>query len=44
LACAQEAADLGKKVAVLDFVKPTEHGTKWGLGLFYFHSFSFFLF
>ena len=26
----QEAADLGAKVAVLDFVKPTEKGTTWG--------------
>ncbi|UYV83729.1 TXNRD1 [Cordylochernes scorpioides] len=29
---AQEAARLGKKVAVLDFVKPTPLGTTWGLG------------
>lgn len=26
----QEAADLGKKVAVLDFVKPSPVGTTWG--------------
>lgn len=32
LACAKEAAQLGAKVAVLDFVKPTPIGTKWGLG------------
>ncbi|PSN41331.1 hypothetical protein C0J52_20909 [Blattella germanica] len=28
----QEAADLGKKVCVCDFVVPTPIGTKWGLG------------
>ncbi|XP_054992840.1 thioredoxin reductase 3 [Sorex araneus] len=32
LACAQEAAVLGKKVLVLDFVVPTPQGTSWGLG------------
>lgn len=32
LACAKEAAQLGAKVAVLDFVKPSPLGTKWGLG------------
>lgn len=32
LACAKEAAQLGAKVAVLDFVKPSPQGTKWGLG------------
>ncbi|EDO38228.1 predicted protein [Nematostella vectensis] len=32
LACAKEAAQLGRKVAVLDFVKPTPKGTTWGLG------------
>lgn len=32
LACAKEAAALGAKVAVLDFVKPSPQGTKWGLG------------
>lgn len=26
LACAKEAADLGAKTAVLDYVKPTPHG------------------
>lgn len=32
LACAKEAAQHGAKVAVLDFVKPSPQGTKWGLG------------
>ena len=32
LACSKAAADLGAKVAVLDFVKPTPIGTTWGLG------------
>ena len=32
LACSKEVAKLGKKVACLDFVKPTPIGTKWGLG------------
>ena len=32
LACAKEAAALVAKVAVLDFVKPSPIGTKWGLG------------
>lgn len=32
LACAKEAAALGKKVAVLDYVTPSPLGTKWGLG------------
>lgn len=32
LACAKEAVALGAKVAVLDFVKPSPQGTKWGLG------------
>jgi thioredoxin reductase (NADPH) len=32
LAAAKEAAQSGAKVAVLDFVKPTPIGTKWGLG------------
>jgi thioredoxin/glutathione reductase (selenoprotein) len=32
LACAKEAAKLGVKVASLDYVKPSPHGTKWGLG------------
>ncbi|OXB85019.1 UNVERIFIED_CONTAM: hypothetical protein H355_016141 [Colinus virginianus] len=32
LACAKEAAQFGKKVAVLDYVEPSPRGTKWGLG------------
>ncbi|XP_039627056.1 thioredoxin reductase 3 [Polypterus senegalus] len=32
LACSKEAALLGKKVMVLDYVVPTPKGTKWGLG------------
>ncbi|XP_041457959.1 thioredoxin reductase 1, cytoplasmic-like [Lytechinus variegatus] len=32
LAASKEAAVLGKKVAVCDFVKPTPKGTTWGLG------------
>lgn len=32
LAASKEAAKLGKKVAVLDFVKPSPAGTQWGLG------------
>lgn len=32
LAAAKEAAALGAKVAVLDYVTPTPLGTKWGLG------------
>eukprot|EP00613_Pedinella_sp_CCMP2098_P073361 CAMPEP_0171908950 /NCGR_PEP_ID=MMETSP0993-20121228/8338_1 /TAXON_ID=483369 /ORGANISM="non described non described, Strain CCMP2098" /LENGTH=239 /DNA_ID=CAMNT_0012541759 /DNA_START=50 /DNA_END=766 /DNA_ORIENTATION=- len=32
IACAREAARLGAKVAVLDYVKPSPHGTTWGLG------------
>lgn len=32
LACSREAAKLGKKVAVLDYVRPSPHGSKWGLG------------
>jgi len=32
LAASKEAAALGKKVAVLDFVKPSPAGTTWGLG------------
>ncbi|GFT81870.1 thioredoxin reductase 1, cytoplasmic [Trichonephila clavipes] len=32
LAASKEAAKLGKKVAVLDFVTPTPVGTTWGLG------------
>lgn len=32
LACSKEAASLGKKVMVLDYVVPTPKGTVWGLG------------
>ncbi|CAJ1447092.1 unnamed protein product [Effrenium voratum] len=32
LAAAKQAADLGAKVAVADFVKPSPAGTTWGLG------------
>ncbi|XP_050411584.1 thioredoxin reductase 1, cytoplasmic [Patella vulgata] len=32
LSAAKAAAELGKKVALLDFVKPTPQGTSWGLG------------
>lgn len=32
LAASKEASTLGAKVAVLDFVKPSPAGTKWGLG------------
>lgn len=32
LAFAKEAAGLGARAAVLDFVKPSSHGTTWGLG------------
>lgn len=32
LACSKEMKKLGAKVAVLDFVKPSPQGTKWGLG------------
>jgi len=32
LAAAKEAASLGARVAVCDFVSPTPHGTEWGLG------------
>jgi len=32
LACSKAAAEFGKRVAVLDFVTPSPHGTKWGLG------------
>lgn len=28
----QEAAKLGRKVALLDFVTPSPQGTRWGLG------------
>uniref|UniRef100_T1JFP9 thioredoxin-disulfide reductase (NADPH) n=1 Tax=Strigamia maritima TaxID=126957 RepID=T1JFP9_STRMM len=32
LACSKEAAELGKKVIVLDYVSPSPRGTTWGLG------------
>uniref|UniRef100_A0A6S8ENN2 Thioredoxin reductase n=1 Tax=Aplanochytrium stocchinoi TaxID=215587 RepID=A0A6S8ENN2_9STRA len=32
LACAKAAAELGAKVVLLDAVKPSPQGTKWGLG------------
>ncbi|XP_070758342.1 thioredoxin reductase 3 isoform X3 [Enoplosus armatus] len=32
LACSKEAAILGKKAMVLDYVVPTPKGTSWGLG------------
>ncbi|XP_058534920.1 thioredoxin reductase 3 [Ochotona princeps] len=32
LSCAKEAAVLGRKVMVLDFVVPSPQGTSWGLG------------
>jgi len=32
LACAKAAADLGAKVGLADFVKPSPAGTTWGLG------------
>ncbi|XP_048044891.1 thioredoxin reductase 2, tandem duplicate 2 isoform X2 [Megalobrama amblycephala] len=32
LACSKEAAQLGHRVAVLDYVEPSLKGTKWGLG------------
>uniref|UniRef100_A0A8C3NEQ1 thioredoxin-disulfide reductase (NADPH) n=1 Tax=Geospiza parvula TaxID=87175 RepID=A0A8C3NEQ1_GEOPR len=32
LACAKEAAQFGRKVAVLDYVEPSPQGTAWGLG------------
>ncbi|GAB1609562.1 thioredoxin reductase 2, mitochondrial-like [Argonauta hians] len=32
LACAKAAAGCGKNVAVLDFVRPSTQGTKWGIG------------
>ena len=32
LACSKEAADMGARVAVLDFVKPSPAGSTWGLG------------
>ncbi|CAM9517845.1 unnamed protein product [Heterosigma akashiwo] len=32
MAASKEAAKLGAKVALFDFVKPSSQGTKWGLG------------
>ncbi len=32
LACSKEAQKLGARVAVLDYVKPSPHGSTWGLG------------
>ena len=32
LSCAKEAVSHGKKVALADFIKPTNSGTTWGLG------------
>ncbi|GIL79383.1 hypothetical protein Vretifemale_8743, partial [Volvox reticuliferus] len=32
LACAKEAANLGKRVCLLDYVVPSPQGTSWGLG------------
>uniref|UniRef100_A0A2K6GLR0 thioredoxin-disulfide reductase (NADPH) n=1 Tax=Propithecus coquereli TaxID=379532 RepID=A0A2K6GLR0_PROCO len=32
LACAKEAAQLGRRVAVVDYVEPSPRGTRWGLG------------
>ncbi|XP_058137829.1 thioredoxin reductase 2, mitochondrial isoform X2 [Dasypus novemcinctus] len=32
LACAKEAAQLGRNVAVVDYVDPSPRGTRWGLG------------
>ena len=32
LSCAKESAQLGAKVAVLDYVTPTPRGNTWGLG------------
>ncbi|XP_062930205.1 thioredoxin reductase 2, tandem duplicate 2 [Mobula hypostoma] len=32
LACSKEAAQYGRKVAVLDYVEPSPKGTRWGLG------------
>ncbi|XP_053724062.1 thioredoxin reductase 3 isoform X1 [Synchiropus splendidus] len=32
LACSKEAASMGKRVMVLDYVVPTPKGTTWGLG------------
>lgn len=32
LACAKEAASLGARVGLCDFVKPSPRGTRWGIG------------
>jgi thioredoxin/glutathione reductase (selenoprotein) len=32
MSCAKQAASLGAKVVLFDFVKPSTQGTKWGLG------------
>lgn len=32
IACAKAAQQLGAKVAVFDFIKPSPQGTTWGLG------------
>ena len=32
LAAAKEAADLGASVGLFDYVKPSPHGSTWGLG------------
>lgn len=32
LSCAKTASELGAAVACFDFVKPSSHGTKWGIG------------
>ncbi len=32
ISAARNAAELGKKVALADFVKPSPPGTTWGLG------------
>lgn len=32
VSCAQNGRALGAKVALLDYVEPSPHGTTWGLG------------
>ena len=32
LSCARQAAQMGKRVALADYVEPSPQGTKWGLG------------
>lgn len=32
ISCARNASELGKKVALADFVKPSPAGSTWGLG------------